>query len=248
MVITFSHNKKNYQADLAIPIDISIPLQSGNANPNTFFLNEPIFEPVRANNFIGSVALGGNCNCENLSINAHGNGTHTECVGHISNEKITINKSLKTFFSIAQLISIKPKSQSNGDKVVMLDDVKNILDNSAESIVLRTLPNDESKCIQNYSGANPTYVQEEFCEFLAQKNIKHFLLDLPSVDKESDEGKLLAHHAFWQYPLKPRLDATISEMIYVPTKIEDGMYLLNIQIASFESDASPSKPLLYKLF
>jgi arylformamidase len=36
-------------------------------------------------------------------------------------------------------------------------------------------------------------------------------------------------------------------MIYVPNSIFDGTYLLNIQIASFENDASPSKPVLYML-
>jgi hypothetical protein len=36
-------------------------------------------------------------------------------------------------------------------------------------------------------------------------------------------------------------------MIYVPENIEDGIYLLNIQIASFETDASPSKPILYEI-
>ncbi|MGO3156445.1 MAG: cyclase family protein, partial [Mesonia sp.] len=29
--------------------------------------------------------------------------------------------------------------------------------------------------------------------------------------------------------------------------VEDGNYLLNLQIASFHNDASPSKPVLYKI-
>jgi hypothetical protein len=43
------------------------------------------------------------------------------------------------------------------------------------------------------------------------------------------------------------MDATITEMIFVDDSIADGLYLINMQIASFESDASPSKPVLYKL-
>jgi hypothetical protein len=73
------------------------------------------------------------------------------------------------------------------------------------------------------------------------------LVDLPSVDPEMDEGKLAAHHAYWNYPLSPRWDATITEMVFVDDAIKDGMYLLNLQIASLESDASPSKPVLYAL-
>ena len=36
-------------------------------------------------------------------------------------------------------------------------------------------------------------------------------------------------------------------MIYVDEKIEDGKYLLNLQIPSFVSDAAPSRPLIFKL-
>jgi hypothetical protein len=34
-------------------------------------------------------------------------------------------------------------------------------------------------------------------------------------------------------------------MIYVKDVVLDGTYLLNLQITSFENDASPSKPVLY---
>ena len=44
-----------------------------------------------------------------------------------------------------------------------------------------------------------------------------------------------------------RLNATITEMIYVDETISDGSYILNLQIASFENDASPSKPVLFKI-
>ena len=73
------------------------------------------------------------------------------------------------------------------------------------------------------------------------------LIDQPSVDKEFDDGKLLAHKAFWNYNGKLRKDCTITEFIYVPNKVEDGSYVLNLQIAPFANDATPSKPVLYKI-
>ncbi len=36
-------------------------------------------------------------------------------------------------------------------------------------------------------------------------------------------------------------------MIYVNKDVQDGSYMLNLQFASFENDASPSKPVLYKI-
>jgi hypothetical protein len=62
-----------------------------------------------------------------------------------------------------------------------------------------------------------------------------------------DGGKLTAHHGYWNYPAQPRMNATITELIYVPEKVKDGNYLLNLMITSFENDASPSKPVLYAL-
>ena len=71
------------------------------------------------------------------------------------------------------------------------------------------------------------------------------------MDREEDEGKLLAHKAFWNVKDvnnlndDARMNCTITEMIFVDDEIQDGNYILNLQIASFENDASPSKPILY---
>jgi hypothetical protein len=81
---------------------------------------------------------------------------------------------------------------------------------------------------------------------LADKDVEHLLIDLPSVDKEKDGGELLAHRAFWNFEGKMRKQATITELIYVPNNIKDGTYFLNLQVAPFENDASPSRPVLYR--
>ena len=77
--------------------------------------------------------------------------------------------------------------------------------------------------------------------------VEHLLIDLPSVDREEDEGKLLAHKAFWQYPDNIRRNATITELFYATPELKDDLYLLNLQIISLDLDVSPSKPTLYKL-
>ena len=55
------------------------------------------------------------------------------------------------------------------------------------------------------------------------------------------------HTKFWDVDAEIRMDATITEMIFVSNSIEDGKYILNLLIAPFQNDASPSKPVLYKL-
>ena len=248
MIINIYHNKEKYQADLSQPIDISIPLRVGETNVNAWY-SEPVkMEPVKTDQFIGDVNQGGSVNFRNIFFNPHGNGTHTECVGHISRENITINNCLKKFHFLALLITIKPEELTNGDRVITAIQVSEaIKDPTPEALIIRTLPNESAKKDKHYSNTNPPYLQAEAAELIHKKNIEHLLIDLPSVDREFDEGKLASHHIFWQYPNDVRLKRTITELIYVPDTVKDGIYLLNLQISSFENDASPSKPILYKL-
>ena len=53
-------------------------------------------------------------------------------------------------------------------------------------------------------------------------------------------------YAFWNTKGVIRQYATITEFIFVNNSIGDGTYFLNLQIAPFENDASPSRPVLYK--
>jgi arylformamidase len=250
MKISLNFNTKNYRADLSHPIDISIPVNAGaQKNPNCYWAEPVTFETITADNFIGSVTAGGSVNYKKLTITPHGNGTHTECYGHIAADATaTINACLKQYHSIAELITVSPEPLANNDLVISLDQVKRKLHyKKTDSLVIRTLPNDNSKKVRQYSGTNPPYLHHELLAYLNQVGIQHILTDLPSVDKEIDGGKLLAHKAFWEFPEAIRKNCTITELIYVDNSIPDGLYLLNLQIISLEMDASPSKPTLFKL-
>ncbi len=244
-IIEVGPNK--FELDLNHPLDISIPMRSGAENPNAFHIQEPLFEPIRIGDYVGSVKEGSGANCENLLINAHGNGTHTECIGHITDERITINQCLKVFFAMAQVVSMKPQKMANGDSILELQDLPALQNKQVNALIIRSIPNSLTKKKQVYSGNNPCYLEPELCAYLVQNGIDHVLVDVPSVDREEDGGKMLAHKAFWNYPQEPRKNATITEMVFVSDEIEDGIYFLNLQIASLETDASPSKPVLYRL-
>ncbi|MDZ4669180.1 MAG: cyclase family protein [bacterium] len=238
---------KKIEIDFSAGIDLSLPLQNGEANPNAFHIPFPLFEPIKVGDFVGAVSQGSSANCENLFINAHGNGTHTECIGHITLERNTINGCLTDFHCMAQVVSLALVQTENGDAVIPLANAQNWLNQNVDAVVIRSLPNEPGKKLQQYSGNNPGYLSAELCHFFAVNKIKHLLVDLPSVDREEDGGAMAAHKAFWQYPEQPRMAATITEMAFVPNEVPDGIYFLNLQIASFESDASPSKPVLYAL-
>jgi arylformamidase len=248
MICTISLDNSTFQVNLSQPLDISIPLQEGTENVNAWYVDPMRIKPVQNGDWIGDVKQGGSVNFRNISFNPHGNGTHTECVGHISKEIYSINQCLKKFFFLAELISISPEKRSNGDQVITGQQIQEQLGaKTPQALIIRTLPNHSEKIVRQYSNSNPPYIEAEAARFIHQKNIEHLLIDLPSVDKEVDDGQLAAHHLFWQYPENPLLHRTITELVYMDNTILDGSYLLNLQIASFENDASPSKPVLYKI-
>jgi len=251
MIVQVLYKDQAWRTDLDQPIDISIPLREGHETVNCFYA--PFLEttPVVAGSFVGSTEKGGPLNFLNIKLNPHGNGTHTECVGHIARERFTINQCLKKFNFPAKLISMYPTRLDSGDRVIMKAQLEEVLEpGEVQAVVIRTLPNEVDKLKRHYSGTNPPYLHPEAVAFLVKCGIQHLLIDLPSVDREEDEGKLLSHRAFWQYPdtiEAGRNNCTITELIYVPDEVADGLYLLQLQITSLEIDVSPSKPVLYKL-
>lgn len=253
MKTTIQHASTSITVDLSQPADISIPLTNDDKNPIAWYIDKPVIEPVKMGDWIGKVSRGSSTNFNNIFFNPHGHGTHTECLGHITRDFYSVNQALKQFFFISELISVKPEEHGE-DLVITKTQIEEALAcKTPEAIVIRTLPNDTVKKSKNYSNTNPPYLEEAAATFIRECGIKHLLIDLPSVDREQDEGKLLAHKAFWNVKdindlnFDARHDATITEMIYVNEEIHDGPYLLNLQIASFENDASPSKPILYKI-
>lgn len=254
MKIKLEKGGKAYTANLDESLDISIPLSPD--GPRAWYVDKMKIEPIMTERFTGSVKLGGAVNFRNIFFNPHGHGTHTETVGHIDEEIVSINQTLRNPFSFARLITIEPlifkgeegEYVKNNDGIITKSLLEKKLENEfEESLIIRTTPNSSKKLSANYSDTNPPYFEPEGLAFLRNKGVKHLLTDLPSVDRELDGGKLLAHRAFWHGGRKDDRLATITEFIFVPDSISDGLYLLNLQIAPFENDASPSKPLLFTL-
>lgn len=254
MNITLSHRDITYTCDLSSPIDCSIPVGQVKCFHSTDFKATP----YQAGDFIGSVKQGAPVNFYDVVMNPHGNGTHTECLGHITEAQESVNSALKQFHFMAGVLSIRITELQNADRVL---EKKHLEDGYAkfgydqsrpEALMLRTLPNAPDKLSIDYSDTNPPYLTEETMKYLVKMGVKHLLLDLPSVDREYDDGKLVCHHIFWNVEghnatSESRHQNTITEMIYIPDEVKDGLYLLNLQIPSLELDAAPSKPVIYQL-
>ncbi len=254
---------KKYNVDFSKGIDISIPLNFNGVQPNTYGVGRASSKPFQDGNFIGDTRKGGPCNFETYSFTPHCNGTHTECIGHITDERIDILSSLNEEMIPATLISISPKSTTENyypelnteDLVITKQELENKLKdinpNFLNALIIRTIPNSESKKSRDYMKDIPAFFSIDAMEYIVSLGIQHLLVDTPSVDRLLDDGHLSAHNIFWetkgkQFNLNTK-NKTITEMIFASENIKDGRYLLNLQIPAFVSDAAPSRPIIYKI-
>jgi kynurenine formamidase len=269
MIFTVEINNCAYHFSGDEPIDISIPINFHGAQPNAYGVETATAQAYEAGDLVGDTRRGGSCNFEQVKFIPHCSGTHTESVGHITNERISIHSSLKDSFIPSTLVSIEPENAADsgetyavnfdcGDKLItrkLLEKVlENVDKNFLQGLIIRTLPNDDEKKSRVYLNEIPPYFSTEAMNYLAELKVNHLLADLPSIDRIFDEGKLSNHHIFWKVnPGEFEINAasfinnTITELIFVPENVKDGGYLLNLQIAPFVADAAPSRPLLFKL-
>lgn len=265
--------------DIDNPIDISIQLNFNGPQPNAYGVEQATSKPVEAGDLVGDTRLGGSVNFEQHTFIPHCNGTHTECVGHITNERISVRDCLQDVFIPAVLVSVSPEWIGGSDDLVITREsieaalsvpravATGLSPSGAETefqrpatkrgsdiaLIIRTLPNNEDKLTNEYGDVIPSYFSSEAMQYIVECGFKHLLVDLPSIDRIFDDGKLLNHRIFWnidegsfEINANTRLTSTITELIYVPNEVEDGEYLLNLQIAPFEADASPSRPVIFR--
>jgi arylformamidase len=248
------------------PIDLSIPLQFNGPQPNSYGVPPAVSQAFEGGGFIGDVRRGGSCNFETYHLTPHCNGTHTECVGHITAERLAVHELLQDDFLPATLLSVAPQEVPQsadsydpplkpGDKIITRQQLASALENISapflKALIIRTLPHDEGKLRRDYMQEAPAFFSLEAMRYIRERGVEHLLVDLPSVDRLFDEGKLSNHRIFWDVvgvagPSSPT-SRTITEFIFVPEEVMDGHYLLNLQIAPFVSDAAPSRPRIFRL-
>lgn len=263
----FLHEGQWLSIDPSVAYDISIPLDFHGPQPSHFGADAAIAEAMRVGSFVGDTRKGGSCNAEVITVNAHCNGTHTECVGHVTRERIAVSEVLEESLMPAALVSIEPVSALDcGEHCVPRPDRKDRLISARAlgeawsrlpgavypALVVRSLPNSPDKRERKYlpESAHPWFTLDAI-DLLVECGVRHLLLDTPSLDRYEDGGQLAAHRRFWGMRQQDdeagaaRRGATVTEMIFVDDAIDDGRYLLNLQVAPFVSDAAPSRPLLY---
>jgi len=261
---------RRWRADPALAEDLSIPLRFDGPQPAFFGVAAACAQTVEAGTFIGDVRRGGSVNCARYSLAPHCNGTHTECVGHITNEHLAVRDIANDHMIPAVLLSVfseaaasTPERSTPAPQALDRLITRRALEHASSShapvaggaLIVRTMPNESDKLMRNYdAGDLPPYFSAEAMAWIVEHDIRHLVVDLPSIDRAIDEGHLTAHRLFWGVAPgvttalhATRATSTITELAYVDAHIVDGTYLLNLQVAPFDTDAAPSRPILYPL-
>lgn len=258
---------RELQIDLAHPYQLAIEQHFDGEQPRFFGAGAARSEPLRRGSFSGRVSDGASANCATLHLTPHCNGTHTECVGHLTAEPLDALRVVPAGLLPALLISITPRraadSREGSDPAPQPDDTLITcaallaawppqLPFAPTALLIRTLPNEAGKRSRDYAQSPAAFLSREAAQLLVERGIEHLLLDVPSADRAHDQGRLCAHRIFFGLPAGShalaearRAQCTITELAFIDNAIADGAWLLMLQVPALGGDALPSRPLLY---
>ena len=255
------------------PISLCLPTCFwGPSAANAFHLPEPAIEPVRSGSFVGDTVEGGSVNCFTLRLTPHGNGTHTECLGHIVDDRLSVlmmhdGRLLRVVSLTVEAVRRADTDESYGghqspeDWLVTRASLQTAWSSMnlgtkrpLDALLIRVLWADSEPADTKFSGNNTPYFSTQAMDFLGEMLPEegHLLTTLPSIDRENCGGNTPNHRIFWGLAAQARAAQQarygrrlITEMVNGAVPVHDGEYVLDLQIAPFDTDAAPSRPLLY---
>jgi len=271
--VRLSFSGRDYRVELDKPISLAIELDFKGPQPRLLALPPAQRQPVALDGFLGALDQGGPCNCDEVRLIPHCQGTHTETVSHIVRPLVAVGRTWQQPFCPARLISLEPALGSStgehyrpalnpSDWLITAENLQRVLQwKTAEdfpaggALMIRTRPNPMAKRFADYADSyRAPFFTLEAIEWLDAIDVGHLLVDFPSIDRRNDQGLLTNHHLFWRVPAGTRewvdgtrTDRTVTELIYVPDEIPDGWYALTVQVPAWLIDAAPSRPLIFPL-
>jgi len=256
-----------YRVDLRNPHDLAIALDFNDEQPRWFGAQLARSTPLSRGAYTGQVRSGASCNCSTMTLTPHLDGTHTECAGHLTLEKLEARKIVPVGFLRTLLVSVTPtpagRTEESSRPAPHADDL--LITGAAlasawparlpfvpQALIVRTLPNSAHKRARDYRAEPAAFLSLAAASLLVARGIEHLVLDVPSADRAEDGGQLAAHREFFGLPAGSvalaavrRPQCTITELAYIDDSVADGAYLLELQTPALGGDAVPSRPLLF---
>lgn len=271
MKITFEFDGQRWASETGEAICLGIEMDFEGDQPNHFGAPKAVRTSLQLGGFVGDTQQGGSCNVDTIQLVPHCNGTHTETIGHIVDRDVPVSKSHIDSLTPATLLRVESEPAEevrkrgetyrppldDSDRVIgasQLEIAFSRLGLAATPSLILVTDSDPAKKSAAYTQDNqPPFLSVQAMQWIVSQGFQHLLVDFPSVDRMYDEGLLTNHHLFWNVPEATHelneegwTHKTITEMVYVPASVESGLYLLNMQLPGFQSDAAPSRPVIMR--
>jgi kynurenine formamidase len=252
-----------WRARLGAPVSLARVLDFNAPHPRVFGAPAATTSPFVAGTFNGEVARGASCNCRAVHLIPHCNGTHTESAAHLTTDALRLTDFVPLEPLPALLLSVTPVVARDsgetadppphpGDRLVTAKAIERAWPAAwpdglprARVLVLRTGPLDER---------DAPFLSLEAARLVVARGIDHLVLELPSVDRADDGGKLAGHRVLFGLPAgstsvadATRAQATVTELAQVPADCLDGPCAVQLQLTPWTGDAVPSRPVLFPL-
>ena len=216
--------------DCCVPVEPHVPAE---AQTQAFGLPTAKSAPCAFGDFKLAVEHGSSVNCELVHFCAHGSGTHSECVGHITHRRLALRNCGPRCEDLIPsiVLSVTPvKFGESGDTYpgsdpeALVDDLvisRRNLQQAYDTLVDRLGSNIQAFCrgmlirtnhaktmkCSIFTDTNPPFFTKEAIEWVCNRNTEHILVDLPSVDREQCGPGLLAHSTFFGFSPSGGVDA-----------------------------------------
>jgi kynurenine formamidase len=161
MKLTLEKDGRRYSFQTEKGMDISISMNP--KGPRAWYVEPMRIEPVRTEQFLGSVAEGGAVNFRDVYFNPHGHGTHTENVGHIVDTDVPVVRSIGSSHYMAKLVTVVLMRQdvSQGLTQGASQDLPQDLSQNLETGASQDLPQDLSQNLETGASQGDWVVNEE---------------------------------------------------------------------------------------
>lgn len=249
-------DRQEFRVALDNPISLARAVEFDGGGLRFFGAPPATSAALRVGAFHGAVAGGASCNCSTLTLTPHCHGTHTECLGHLTSERIDAWRLVPRGLMSAVLVTVQPERSVVGREALAAALARTFATmppplRGVTALILRTDCEDEAMA----------HLSPGAAALLVEHGILHLVLDLPSMDPAEDGGELAAHRVFFGLPArhrdgsvtraaeahKERARCTITEFAQIPPDVADGAWLLQLAVPALGGDAVPSSPLLYPM-
>lgn len=248
--------------DFTAPVSLALPMRFDGSGPRHFGAPPARTWPFTTAGFDGDVRRGASCNCATIELTPHCHGTHTESVAHLLEEPFDVCEQVPLGLMPAVILHVEAVESAAttedsqppprpGDHLITRAAVRAAwpvaLPFVPRALVLRTAGHAASPTV-------PPYLTRQCAEELVARGIEHLVIDLPSVDRTHDDGRLCAHRLFFGLAASgtrlaeaTRSHCTITEYAAIPDTLADGPCALQLTLPRLSGDAVPSQPLVFGL-